>query len=1040
MLISYTLFIIAYLMVITYFGLYIGNKIENPMKYKIYWAVYIIVNIALLNSVMLANFWGVLQKKTGPPGPMGMKGTQGKTGDSGICDEICKNNECIKELTDTINKIYADVSGNKDAVVKNKELLVHVKKMCNSKEYEIMVEIKGVKNLIDYISGIWKEWVKNIYDKGVYGNNNYLEDLYAKPVSFNWKNGINPFIDIEKYDIYHWGLSQEFRSIGIGVCQDASLSNYFPENDKHPFELIETNNYREVYTFSYQGVQESISIWEPKKLIYNKEKYYPLSQVIISPNGNLPIVNQDITNKFCKIRNKTILNYSIAKAKIGNKKVSLFSRQNYSGFKKDFTASRYSNVNSVGFDNRRITSLKIPDGYSVKLFTDINFNGNSVEIIGPKNISTISAYHNLQDINNNNIPTVKSFIVEYSSLGNGPPKTSYIITGSLLEKPIDYEKIWDNNHITGIIFRENISPNKYGYSVAINEPGFYSAGYGIAAAIRGDTLSEIIVPRGYKIILWEHWGEGDFYISTGPIVLNLVNIGMNDRVSSFKILIEGETDPLVSIWRPIAPRGYAFISDVCIQGLEKPSLIDPPIVALPKEYLTIHSGKREEMPEFAGSVSQYPWSDRKKGWVHKVKTDLEGGYCNSYFPPQTYGYIPNDAINGIKVNSGFKITLYQHFLENFMIDASYGTGIKHTYGPGIHNFIGDQGLSNTVTGIKVEYDNGTIDITAPKLLFSTRNFPFNLSENQKLSILGYDGNYEGSIASNKDVNVLSNCFIAENDEYGAGLPSQYKRDNNIPASINIYKLNINKLIKKKRYNKVRELDLERLIKQKENIEAEAEVGDNVKIDSISGMINSKSGIGWHGLPLREPKHSIFSYLGMAPEGIITHRASERKYYITHSGIMKEEKKNGKKRTVPENSYFVLVNNINTNKYDMALTVNSNSDKIKRILVKSDINQLWKVDFVDNSNMSEFRLKSMGTEKYLSIKPKNDLRGRSIESQTIYKDADDNINNTTIFTNFKSAYGPSINVIRNSDSEVEDEHNINATPLRFIKSSYVDPVN
>ena len=42
-----------------------------------------------------------------------------------------------------------------------------------------------------------------------------------------------------------------------------------------------------------------------------------------------------MTEKFCKIRNKTIINYSIVKAKIGNKKVSLFSRQNYRGYKKE---------------------------------------------------------------------------------------------------------------------------------------------------------------------------------------------------------------------------------------------------------------------------------------------------------------------------------------------------------------------------------------------------------------------------------------------------------------------------------------------------------------------------------------------------------------------------------------------------------------------------------------------------------------------------------------------------------------------------------
>jgi hypothetical protein len=50
------------------------------------------------------------------------------------------------------------------------------------------------------------------------------------------------------------------------------------------------------------------------------------------------------------------------------------------------------------------------------------------------------------------------------------------------------------------------------------------------------------------------------------------------------------------------------------------------------------------------------------------------------------------------------------------------------------------------------------------------------------------------------------------------------------------------------------------------------------------------GFGWFGYPLKKyRKYSIFSYLGLMPEGIIVHRASGRKFYIKHYGGVEPNK-------------------------------------------------------------------------------------------------------------------------------------------------------
>ncbi|MBO6490842.1 MAG: hypothetical protein HVK24_03910 [Pelagibacteraceae bacterium] len=74
-----------------------------------------------------------------------------------------------------------------------------------------------------------------------------------------------------------------------------------------------------------------------------------------------------------------------------------------------------------------------------------------------------------------------------------------------------------------------------------------------------------------------------------------------------------------------------------------------------------------------------------------------------------------------------------------------------------------------------------------------------------------------------------------------------------------------------------------------------------KPKEIGKNVEEVGGIGWFGSPKRNPKYSIYSYLGMVEEAIVTNKATGRKYYIIHTGrnysnsynILRYESKRGK---------------------------------------------------------------------------------------------------------------------------------------------------
>lgn len=131
--------------------------------------------------------------------------------------------------------------------------------------------------------------------------------------------------------------------------------------------------------------------------------------------------------------------------------------------------------------------------------------------------------------------------------------------------------------------------------------------------------------------------------------------------------------------------------------------------------------------------------------------------------------------------------------------------------------------------------------------------------------------------------------------------------------------------------------------------------DDIPVKELESAFNDL-GIGWFGHPAKQDhKYSIFSYLGIMPEGVITHRSSGRKYYIKHYGGN------------DANKYIIVKWSSEEGDFVQSLKAISDSTVvIESQISPSDKAQQWLIER-DTSSRQYFRLKSvMFPNKYLSL--------------------------------------------------------------------------
>jgi len=174
---------------------------------------------------------------------------------------------------------------------------------------------------------------------------------------------------------------------------------------------------------------------------------------------------------------------------------------------------------------------------------------------------------------------------------------------------------------------------------------------------------------------------------------------------------------------------------------------------------------------------------------------------------------------------------------------------------------------------------------------------------------------------------------------------------------------------------------------------------------------AKIGFGWYGHPYKlDPRYSIFTFLGLIPEGMIVNRGTGHRFYIIHYGG--EE----------VNIFLVLDYNSERDKFDSALQVNdpASSHRVKtRNISRKDNRQQWEI-ILDNDRKI-LRLRNYMNHKYLyvGLKPNTGqpqfstiaLDGNRYKTEQYYFNMinDDTINLNSSFT-FISTYGTQLDII------------------------------
>jgi hypothetical protein len=273
-------------MIFVFIGLNLSEGIENFVSYILFWVVYCMVVGTLFNTFLLGYFWSIIRKKTGPTGLKGVKGDMGEKGEYGKCDTNSSNAICLVEVSQLLDELYKKEEKTNEKTILKNGILINgymnrkVATICKSIQFDILTEIlvregKNVGYLIDYIKGIFQEWFYLIYNEN--------KDWFADPdglQKYNWKRS-NPFNEIKKYDIFYWGDTRRFKPLKNNVCTtDLASSSNVPAHNPSGIQVIQTNDYDEVYDDKGSKASVPMKVYRPKKYDYNGTTYYPLGDVI----------------------------------------------------------------------------------------------------------------------------------------------------------------------------------------------------------------------------------------------------------------------------------------------------------------------------------------------------------------------------------------------------------------------------------------------------------------------------------------------------------------------------------------------------------------------------------------------------------------------------------------------------------------------------------------------------------------------------------------------------------------------------------------
>ena len=272
------------------FGNLMSKNIYNPLIYILFWIIYTITVLTLVNSGINLYTYLVINKKQVQPGERGPPGPDGDAGETGECENNCRIKQYIKKIMKDLelkyNSILTQARGKEESPqrkINNKFIKDTITRICTSNQFKEIAQSRNIDDLIKYLTEVFKKWFDILAkaDKSNKKKNlqNYME-VYGETVEWEFvTNPVNnPFGEIEKYDIYYWGLNKDFRPILVSSCNKKSEV----EKNKNHIKAIKTNLYKKIYSSTNTGVKLDLNLWLSQPITINDEKFLPLGNIASS--------------------------------------------------------------------------------------------------------------------------------------------------------------------------------------------------------------------------------------------------------------------------------------------------------------------------------------------------------------------------------------------------------------------------------------------------------------------------------------------------------------------------------------------------------------------------------------------------------------------------------------------------------------------------------------------------------------------------------------------------------------------------------------
>ena len=272
--------------ILFYLGTIFSQDIENSISYGLFWVIYIITFITIGNSVFNYYSYVSLGSKDGRRGNEGYPGIEGDKGDDADCDKDCKLKSFSLVILNKLNVEYNKILevARKQAIeprrnIKNSYIIDTVKRICDSKQFKQVSQLKHPSKLLDYISETFSNWIKIIAEADLSEGKKHFQDymeIYGEQREWEAliKSENNPFHEIEKYDIYYWGLDKEFHPIKLKSCLKIK-----EVNKKKPIRAVKTNLYNRRHIDKGTGAYFDLALWRSEPLKIKDEIYHPLGEV-----------------------------------------------------------------------------------------------------------------------------------------------------------------------------------------------------------------------------------------------------------------------------------------------------------------------------------------------------------------------------------------------------------------------------------------------------------------------------------------------------------------------------------------------------------------------------------------------------------------------------------------------------------------------------------------------------------------------------------------------------------------------------------------